>query len=425
MKRLVLAVLAVLVLASGGGWWWYKAGSLPYVGAFPIKIADATSPVSAPAASAPAASTAGANRRAGRRTGDDSIPRVVIGTAVQRDVPVNASGLGVVTASRSAVVRPQVDGRLIEVLFKEGQTVAKDEALARIDSRSFDATYRKALADMAVDEAQLALARQTLERQRALGARDIASRETIETAAAKVAQYEAAVASARATADKAKLDLDNTTVRAPWSGITGMRVVDEGNMVRSADTAGLLVLNQIDPITVVFTLPADALTPMARGASGQGRLVELLARDRKSVIATGKLLAIDNLIDQNTNAIKFKAVFDNTDRTLWPGQFVTARIAVDLLPGVVAVPATAVQRNADGSFAFVLKRDGKGPPTVEQRVIEVGLVQEDIAVIQSGLKAGERVVLEGQHRLKDGATVQPVEAAKSDEDSLAAGTSRP
>jgi membrane fusion protein, multidrug efflux system len=418
MKRILWVV--ALLAAVGAGAWWYAGKPLPPRLA---SLVERTAPAvqQAEAARPPGGGPGGG---AGKRQAETGPVHVAVAPAKRQDVPVYVSGLGVVTALRSATVKPQVDGPLLEILFKEGQPVSQGDILARIDPRPFEAALRKAEADAAQNKAALVLARQSAERQRVLGARDIASRETIETAESKVAQSEAALASSIATADTARLNLDHTTIRAPWDGLAGMRVVDEGNMIRTSDSGGLVVLTQIDPIGVVFTLPADSLPPAARNPAAGKRPVSLLDRDRKTEVAAGELIAVDNLIDQNTNAIKLKASFANPALALWPGQFVTARMVVDTLRAVVTVPAAAVQRSADGAFVYIVKAGAKGS-VAEQRPVAVDLVQNDLAVLGSGVEDGDTVVTDGQYRLKNGSEVVPDDGAKRDAATLAARPSTP
>lgn len=410
-------MLALLLAVAGAGAWWYAGKPLP--GASTPK----GQPVATDHADRPRGGPPGEGPPDGPRRGrpaDTGPVRVAVGTVGRGDVPVYVSGLGVVTAMRSATIRPQVEGILQEIYFKEGQPVRKDEPLARIDPRPYEAALRKAVADVEQNKAQAVAARQSLDRQKLLGSRDIASKETIETAQAKLGQMDAAVDAAVAAAERARIDLDNTLIRAPWNGLAGMRAIDEGNMVRTGDASGLVVLAQVDPIAVVFTLPADSLPPAARNPSAAKGVVSLLGRDRKTETAQGELTAVDNLIDQNTNAIKLKAVFANGGYTLWPGQFVTARLAVDTIRNAVTAPAAAVQRGPDGTYAFVV-RAGEHAATVEQRPVVVDLVQDDIAVVRSGLEPGERVVVEGQYRLKNGSAVVPADGEKPDPAALASG----
>lgn len=433
MRRL-LWLIVVVAIAWGAGWWrfggpdprtWklpeYVAGLMGNTsGAPPPAAGEAPSRQAQNGPGAGARGPAGPGRPGGRRQ-NDGPPRVQTAPATRGDVPVTVSGLGVATALKTATVKPEVDGKIVEILFKEGKPVKAGDPLVRIDSKDYEAAWRKAAADTAQQRAQLVLAKQLLDRQKLLGQRDVASKETIETAQAKLDQMEAAVASAAQTEERSRIDYENTTVRAPWDGLTGMRVVDEGNIIHATDAAGLVVMTQVDPISVVFTLPADALPASIRSPSAQGRKVELLARDRRTVTATGELVAVDNQIDQSTNAIKLKAIFDNADYTLWPGQFVTARLTIDTMRDAVSVPASAVQRNADGAFIFVVKPGDKPPEgeqgrgrsaKVEQRKVEIAFSRDDTAVVSSGLQAGERVVVDGQYKLKDGTVIIP-ESAES------------
>lgn len=411
MKRTFVFVVLLAVAGAGA---WYASGQPS-----PARLAELARSWTSGSAAQKQPDAAPAAVPQGRRGGDTGPVRVAVALATKQDVPVYISGLGVVTAMRQATIKPQVDGPIKEILFKEGQPVHAGDVLARIDPSPFAATLRKAEADVAQNKAALVLNRQLADRQRSLGAREYASRETVETADSKVTQSEATLASSMAAAESARLDLEHTSIRAPWDGLAGMRAVDEGNMIRASDSSGLVVLTQVDPIAVVFTLPADSLPPSVRNPGAVKRAVSLLARDRKTEVATGELLAVDNLIDQNTNAIKLKATFANPDFTLWPGQFVTARLAIDTMKGVIAVPTAAVQRSSDGTFVFVVKKDpGKGT-IAEQRPVTVDLVQNDVSVIGSGLAENETVVIDGQYRLKNGSPVLTGDAKRGNSEKLA------
>jgi len=355
-----------------------------------------------PAARAPADRGASLN-------GPNTVIPVVAGEVTQRDVPIYLTGLGSVVAFNTATIKPQIDGKLIRVNFQEGQDVRAGDVLAQIDPRPFEATLRQMEANQKRDQAQLINARADLQRFLDLAKRDFASRQSVDTQQAQVGQFEAAVASDQAQIDSAKVNLDYTTIRAPFDGRTGIRLVDAGNVVHAADTTGLVIVTQLQPISVVFTLPADNLPVVARNAAAGTLPVFAFSRDNQTRLGEGALAVIDNMIDQTTGTVKLKATFANADRALWPGQFVNARLLVDTRRDGVAVPAAVVQRGPQGTYAFVIKPD----QTVEMRPIAVDQVQDGVALIADGLRAGERVVIDGQYRLQPGSKVAPSERGKA------------
>jgi len=345
----------------------------------------------------------------GAANGADAIIPVIAGEAARRDVPIYLTGLGSVVAFNTASIKPQIDGKLIKVDFQEGQDVKAGDVLALIDSRPFEAALRQMEANQKRDQAQLVNARADLQRFLDLAKRDFASRQSVDTQQAQVGQLEAAVASDQALIDNAKVNLDYTTIRAPFDGRTGIRLIDAGNVVHASDITGIVIVTQIQPISVVFTLPADNLPAVARAAAAGALPVLAFSRDNQTKLGDGVLSVIDNVIDQTTGTIKIKATFANDQRALWPGQFVNARLLVDTRRNGVAVPAAVVQRGPQGTYAFVIKAD----QTVEMRAIAVDQVQDGVALIATGLIAGERVVVDGQYRLQPGSKVAPGERGKS------------
>jgi multidrug efflux system membrane fusion protein len=329
---------------------------------------------------------------------------VTVAPATRKDLPVLLDALGTVQALNTITVRSQVDGVLVEVAFTEGQEVRRGDVLARIDPRTYAAAVAQAEAKKAQDDATLANARLDLQRYIDLSRTNGASRQQLDTQRALVAQNEALVQADQAAIDTARIQLDFTTIRSPVDGRVGLRLVDQGNIVRAGDTTGLVVVTQVDPITVVYTLPQQDL-PRILAAMREGPVEVLVIATDGSTRATGRLLTPDNQVDQTTGTIKMKATFPNADRQLWPGAFVNVRMLVGTIRQAVTIPLVAVQRGPDGPYAFVLKDDN----TVEQRSITTGFINAADAVVTRGLQPDEKVVTSGALRLNAGASVQVIE----------------
>jgi multidrug efflux system membrane fusion protein len=342
------------------------------------------------------------SRQRERLARDANLPVPVIAAAAKHaDVPVYIDGVGTTKALNTVTVRPQVDGKLISVLFKEGQEVKRGEVLARIDPTTFQALYDQAVAKKAQDEATLANARIDLERYNNLASTNSIARQQLDTQKALVAQLEAQVKLDQAAIDNARAILDYTTITAPIDGRTGIRQVDEGNIVRSSDTTGIVVITQIRPVSVFFTLPQQQLAEVNRAFAKGPLVVEAIGADNKTVVDRGTLRVVDNQVDQATGTVRLKAEFPNADVQLWPGQFVNVRLLVDTLQQVVVVPTAAVQRGPSGVFAYVVQDDS----TVAVRRVMVSQQDETQAVIARGLQPGERVVTTGFARLTPGTKV--------------------
>ena len=333
---------------------------------------------------------------------------VVAAQAKLADVPVWLEGVGSAKARNLVTVRPQVDGKIMSVDFKEGQEVKKGDVLAQIDPVTFKAQLDQAIAKKALDEAQLANAKRDLERYTSLSANVIAAK-TVDTQRALVAQLEAQIKSDDAAIENARAILGYASVVAPISGRTGMRMVDVGNLVRASD-AGIVVITEVQPISVLFTLPQQDLPDINRAVAKRALKVEALETDSKNVLDTGQLEVIDNQVDQTTGTIRLKADFPNKDLQLWPGQFVNVRMLLDTLEQVVVVPTSAVQRGPEGTFVYVVGADNKA----STRPISVGQQDETLAVITKGVAPSDVVVTTGFARLKDGAEVivSPPESQK-------------
>ena len=331
-------------------------------------------------------------------------------TLVQRqDVPIFLSGIGTVRAFNIVTVKTRVDGHLESIAFVEGQEVAEGDLLAQIDPRSFRAQLAQAQAAKARNEAQLANARLDYQRSSSLATRDYATKQTVDTQRALVAQLEAGVQGDQAAIDNANVQLGYTTIVSPISGRTGMRLVDRGNIVRTTDANGLVVITQLQPISVVFSLPQDVLFEVTREMSAGPLKVLAYNRDSSTRLGEGALTLIDNQVDAATGTIRLKATFDNKDNALWPGQFVHARLLLRTRQDVVTVPTQVVQRGPRGPFAFVVKAD----QSVEQRPIKASYSREGTSIIDEGLAVGDQVVLDGQYKLRAGTRVQARPSDKS------------
>jgi multidrug efflux system membrane fusion protein len=336
---------------------------------------------------------------------------VVVSEAAQRDVPIYLDGLGTVQAFNTVTIKAMVDGPLTSVNFKEGQEVKAGDVLATIDSRSYKAAFDQAVAKKQQDEAQLANARLDLIRYQKLAANAYTSAQLADTAKATVAQDEAQVAQDQAQIDNARTQLSYTTIGAPIDGLTGMRQVDAGNIVHASDTTGLVVITQMHPISVVFTLPQQSLPAVANAM--RAGTPQVLAYSQgaspspSGLLDRGTLAVLDNQVDQTTGTIKLKATFPNPDNKLWPGGFVGVRLLVDTDRNATVVPPAAVQRGPRGTYVYVLTENG----TVSRRQVTVGHEDETASVITDGVKTGERVVVDGASRLSDGAHATAVPPA--------------
>jgi multidrug efflux system membrane fusion protein len=349
-------------------------------------------------------------------------PVPVTSTLVQlQDVPVYRIGVGTVVAAQSVTVKPRVDGQLDKVAFIEGQDVKAGQLLVQIDPRTFQAQLQQAKAQKEKDEAQLANARTDLKRYVGLFGEDAATQQQVDTQKALVAQLEAAVNTDAAQVNFAEVQLTFTTITAPISGRVGARLVDPGNIVHATDAGGLLVINQIDPISIVFTLPEDVVQAIneAQRKTHDPLAVVAYPRTGDHPLATGRLILLNNQIDTTTGTVQLKGSFANPQHELWPGQYVNVRLMLGEHKQAVTVPAAVVQRGPDGTFAYVVNDDH----TVRSEPIVVARVQEGVAVIDKGLAAGERVIVDGQYKVKPGAAVTEAKAAKPAPGASAGGRS--
>jgi len=341
-------------------------------------------------------------RGAGGADASRPIP-VSVAPVQQRDIPVYLEGLGNVQAYYTVTIHSRVDGQLMQVHFREGQQVHQGDELATIDPRPYEVMVAQAEATKFKDQANLENAKRDLQRYADLYKQGVIAQQQYNTQQSTVAQQEGLVRADDAQIKNARLNLTYCHIRAPIDGRIGLRLVDPGNMVHASDANGLLVITQLQPISVLFTLPEDSLQVVSQHMKGARLEVQAWNRDDTQQVADGRLETIDNQIDPNTGTFRLKGVFDNRDNALYPNQFVNARLEVYTRQNAITIPAAAVQRGSQGTYAYVLKQD----KTVESRPIKVVLTEGLVAVIDSGVNPGEQVVTDGQEKLQPGSRVDP------------------
>jgi len=382
-RRYWLLSLCLLLAAAGAYWYFFTRTAAP-----------------APGAGAAAAGRPGGGPNAAGR----SVP-VIAAAAKKGDVGVYLAGLGSVVPVATVTVRTRIDGQLMKVLFREGQVVRAGELLAEIDPRPYQVQLAQAEGQMVKDSALLNNARVDLERYRVLLAQDSVAKQQLDTQQSLVRQYEGTVKVDQAQIDNAKLQLVYCRITAPIGGRLGLRQVDPGNMVRASDANGLVVITQLQPITVVFAIPEDNLPPvMKKLRAGEKLAVDAYDRADKVKLASGSLLTVDNQIDPATGTVKLKAQFANQDMSLFPNQFANVRMLLDVQRDATLVPGAAIQRGTPGTFVYLVKPDN----TVTVRVVKLGPSQGDNISIAAGLAPGDPVVVDGADKLREGAKVEPV-----------------
>ena len=347
----------------------------------------------------------GAGPRAGGPRGADGPVSVTAIDVQTRDVPISLDAIGTVQPLNTVTVRTQVDGRLLKLAFTEGQDVKAGDVLALVDPAIYQAQYDVAVAKKAQDEATLGNARTDLQRYISLAVGNIGSKQQADTQKALVAQLEAQVKGDQAAIDNAKATLDFATIRSPIDGRTGIRLVDPGNVVKASDQTGIVVVTQLKPITVLFTLAQQYLRQVTDAQAGGRVRAQALASDNTAVIDSGEVTVVDNQVDPTTGTVKIKAVFPNPDLHLWPGQFVNVRLVTGRIPGALVVPSAAVQRGPNGAFVYVLVDDA-----AKLTDVTVGQQNERFAVVTGGLNATAKVLTSGFARLTDAAKVRVIAA---------------
>jgi multidrug efflux system membrane fusion protein len=343
---------------------------------------------------------------------------VAVAQVQRQDVPVYLTGLGAVTAFNTANLKSRVDGQIMKVNFQEGQFVKEGELLIEIDSRPYEVQLEQMQAQLFRDQAQLRDARLNLDRYTALLPSGSIAQQQVDTQKALVDQLDGTVRTDQAQIDNAKLQIVYCHITAPFNGRVGLRQVDPGNIVHATDTNPMLILTQLQPIAVIFTLPEDVLPSVSQHMQRGTLEVDAFSRDDQTKLATGKLLTIDNQIDPTTGTAKLKAVFDNKDNKLWPNQFVNADLLLETRKNSTVVPTAAILRGPQGTFVYTVNPD----KTVQDRAVTVSLTQGDTTVVTAGLEPGDTVVTDGQDKLQRGSRVDPRSSSPSTGAGAAAAT---
>jgi len=337
-----------------------------------------------------------------RETGPPTVP-VVVASARKGEIPVYLNALGSATPFNTVTVRSRIDGQLLRVNFQEGQFVRQGDSLAEIDPKPFEVQLDQARGQLARDEAQLANAKLDLTRYQTLAAQGVIPRQQLDTQAASVRQFDGVIRADEAQINNAKLQITYCHITAPIAGRVGLRLADVGNMIHANDTNGLVVIAQIQPIAVLFTIPEDSLGQvLSKIRSGEHLMVEAYDRGGQTKIADGRVETIDNEIDPATGTSRLKAIFDNKSNALFPNQFVNVRLLVEIRKDRILIPAVAIQRGPQGTYVYVVKED----QTADVRPVTVGTIEASQASVDTGLSEGERVVVDGVDKLRAGSKVK-------------------
>lgn len=406
-----------LLMGLGCGAWMFRQKLLPLLPAsFGMAGSAAAQKLDPPPAAAeknPAPSAGSPGRTGGpggggRGAETGPVP-VIAGEVTRRDVPVFLNGLGNVQGFNTVTVRSRVDGQLERVAFAEGQDVKEGDLLAQIDPRPLQAALEQTKARRDQNVALLANAELDLQRDLALLKGDAGTAQKVDTQKALVSQLKATLKADDAAIEAARVQLNYATILSPINGRTGIRTVDAGNMVRASDPTGIVVITQLKPISVIFTLSERHLSTIQAGAAQSALPVVALDRNNNAPVAQGTLTVIDNQIDTTTGTIRLKAAFPNEDLRLWPGQFTNVRLQVALLKDAITVPASVIQRGPAGTYAYIISPEN----TAELRPVSVLRIEDDVAIIEKGLSPGEKVVVDGQFRVQPGARIKAAEAKAS------------
>jgi multidrug efflux system membrane fusion protein len=343
------------------------------------------------------------SQAASKDSANSSIVSVGVATVEKKDMPYYLSGLGNVTPFNTVTVHTRVDGQLMSVNFQEGQFVHAGDVLANIDPRPYQVALNQAEGQLAKDEASQADARVDLGRYQQLWQQGVVARQQLDTQQATVGQFEGAIQSDKAQIDNEKLQLTYCRITSPIDGRVGLRLVDPGNIVHAADANGMLVITQVQPIAVIFTLPEDNIPEVIDVMKKRQLTVQAYGRDNKALLATGKLLTLDNQIDQTTGTLRLKSEFTNQDSSLWPNQFVNVRLLLDVRQNSIVVSSAAIQKGAQGSFVYVANANNQA----EVRPVQVEFTEGNASVVSHGLSAGESVVVDGADKLQAGTQMAP------------------
>ncbi|MEO8704721.1 MAG: efflux RND transporter periplasmic adaptor subunit [Kofleriaceae bacterium] len=384
-RAAVVRIVIAVIVVAGVVWWMRSRAS------------------TSSSASRAATGTEAGSGSGGGGKGDRVVP-VQVASATKKDLPIWIEGLGTVAAFQQVTVRAQVDGRLDKVLFQEGQPVKKGEVLAQIDPRPYLVQLHQAQGALARDKALLDNAKRNYERYKGLHEQNLVAQQQVDEYAGQVGQAEGAMKIDMSQVESAQLMLDYAQVKAPLDGVTGVRLIDAGNIIKASDATGLVVITQVNPAAVLFTIPQDRLPAVAAAIAKGDVIVDVYNRDGTQKLATGKVSVLDNQINTATATLRLKALVDNPGRVLWPNAFVKARMLVETRTDVLVIPTVAIQRGPQGAFVYVVGAD----KTAAMKPVTVTLQAGDQAIVEKGLESGDEVVIEGQNQLRPGGRVEPI-----------------